>query len=317
MSPVRQPVRTVFFGSGSFALPILDALIGAPEVALVGIVSAPDRPAGRRGAVTATPVAARARELGLTLHQPAALRSDVVRAALGELRPELGVLADYGRILPQVLLDVFRLGILNVHPSLLPRHRGASPIPATILAGDPAAGVSVIRMDAGMDTGPIVAAADWPLDPGATTPALEAQSAREGGDLVRSVLAGWIAGSLTARPQDEAAATITRPLRREDGHLDLRRPAVELERQVRAYEPWPGSFVETDAGRLTIVRTAISALTSQDQPGRLVKQDRFPALTTADRRLILEEVLPSGGRRMSGPEFLRGRGRDLVGSTVR
>ena len=106
---------------------------------------------------------------------------------------------------------MFRLGILNVHPSLLPRHRGASPIPATILAGDPAAGVSVIRMDAGMDTGPIVAAADWPLDPGATTPALEAQSAREGADLVRSVLAGWIAGSLTARPQDEERRTMTRP----------------------------------------------------------------------------------------------------------
>lgn len=309
--------RTVFLGSGGFGVPILDALATAPEVELVGVVSAPDRPAGRGAALTPTPVALRARELGLPLLQPGRIRDDDAIRAIAELRPTLGVLADYGRIVPPAILELPPRGILNVHPSLLPRHRGASPIAATILAGDGTTGVSLILMDSGVDSGPIVASAGWPLAGTETAPELEAMAAGEGADLVLRCLRAWLAGTLTPRAQDEAAATMTRPLRREDGRLDPRRRGIELERQVRAYQPWPGSYLETDDGRLTVWRAEVGARVVHDEPGRLVKHDRFPALTTADRRLILEEVQPAGGRRMTGPEFLRGRGRELVGTAVR
>ena len=306
------PIRTVFFGSGAFGVPILDALATAPEVALVGVVSAPDRPAGRHGALRATPVAARARELGLPLLQPARIRDDAAIAEIAALRPALGVLADYGRIVPPAILELPRHGILNVHPSLLPRHRGASPIPATILAGDPETGVTLIRMDAGLDTGPIVGVTEWPLDGTETAPELEARAATAGAELVRRSLAGWLAGTLPARPQDEASATLTRPLRREDGRLDPLRPATELERQVRAYQPWPGSHLDTAAGRLIIWRASVRPSAPADEPGRIVIVDGLPALATTYGRLTLDEVQPADGRRMGGAEFLRGRGRVLA-----
>jgi methionyl-tRNA formyltransferase len=306
------PVRTVFLGSGAFGLPILDALATAPEVELVGVVSAPDRPAGRHGAVQATPVAARARELGLRLLQPARIRDDAAIAEIAALRPALGVLADYGRIVPPAILDLPRHGILNVHPSLLPRHRGASPLPATILAGDRETGVTLIRMDAGLDTGPIVAVTGWSLDGTETAPELEARAATAGAELVRRSLTGWLAGTLPPRPQNEASATLTRPLRREDGRLDPLRSAMELERQVRAYQPWPGSHLDTAAGRLIIWRASVRPSAPADEPGRIVIVDGLPALATTYGRLTLDEVQPANGRRMGGAEFLRGRGRVLA-----
>jgi folate-dependent phosphoribosylglycinamide formyltransferase PurN len=152
------PVRTIFFGSGSFAVPILDALVGDPATQIVAVVASPDRPSGRGGALTPAPVAARAMAHGLPLLRPVRLRDAAAVDALGSLVPALGVLADYGRLVPPTVLTIPAKGFLNVHPSLLPRHRGASPIPATILADDPRAGVTLMAMDAGLDTGPIVAA---------------------------------------------------------------------------------------------------------------------------------------------------------------
>ena len=314
MSASDGPARTVFFGSGRFAVPILDALVAAPEVDVVGVVSAPDRPSGRGHSPSATPVAARAGELGLTLLRPERIRDPATISAIADLRPDLGILADYGRIVPQAILDLPSRGILNVHPSLLPRHRGAAPIPATILAGDPTTGVTLIRMDAGLDTGPIVAVEDWRLDGTETAPELEARAARVGARLVTHSLGGWLAGSLPARPQDDAAATMTRPLRREDGRLDPLRTAAELARQVRAFQPWPGSHLDTGLGRLTVWHATASARDVEAEPGRLVQHDGHLALTTIDGRLVLDEVQPAGGRRMAGEAYLRGRGRTLVGS---
>src|SRR5215216_4849346 len=148
-----DPARTVFFGSGAFAVPILAALESDPNVRLVGVVTTPDRPAGRGKLLVPTPVALHARASWVPLLQPPRVRAPEAVAQIAALEPELGVLADYGQIVPEELLDLPPRGILNIHPSLLPRHRGATPIPATILAGDPEAGVTVIEMDAGIDTG--------------------------------------------------------------------------------------------------------------------------------------------------------------------
>jgi methionyl-tRNA formyltransferase len=311
---VTGPVPTVFFGSGAFAVPVLDALLGAADVSLVGIVTVPDRPSGRQRIATPTPVAARARELGIPTLQPARLRDAEAGAAIGALRPRFGVLADYGRIVPPAILELFESGILNVHPSLLPRWRGASPIPATILAGDRETGVTVIRMDAGLDTGAIVAVERWGLAGDEDAPSLEARAAVAGGELLRRIVGPWLRGEIAPRPQGEEGATLTRPLRREDGLLDPKRPAVELERQVRALRPWPGTYLESVAGRIAVLDAA--AVPGVDgrvgAPGRLGPE----GLEAADgSRLILRTVQPAGGRPMSWAEFLRGRP-GVAGSTV-
>jgi methionyl-tRNA formyltransferase len=304
----------VFFGSGSFAVPVLEALLASAGISVVGVVSAPDRPAGRRGALTPTPVGALARAAGLELLRPARVRAAEAIAEIAALSPGLGVLADYGQIVPPALLDLPTHGILNVHPSLLPRHRGATPVPATILAGDPEAGVTIILMDAGLDTGPILAAERWPLRGDETAPDLELEAAARGARLVTSILPPWLAGELRPVPQDETAATLTRPFRRGDGLLDPGRSAAELERRVRALTPWPGTFLETARGRLVVHRAAVGEGSRGDRAGEFVADGDGLALGTADGRLRLLEVQPAGGRRMTAAEFRRGVGRRLVGT---
>ena len=297
--------RTVFFGSGPFGVESLRRLRGAAEVELVGVVTAPPRPSGRRGELTVTTIASTAQELGISaVLTPERLRSSESVAAILALEPELLVLADYGRIVPQDLLEL-PFGALNLHPSLLPRHRGASPIPATILAGDTDTGVTLMKMDAGLDTGPIVAQTRLELAGRETTPILEEELAVLADGLLARSLGPWIRGELRPVPQPEEGATLTKPLKRDDGRLDVARPAEELERQVRAYQPWPGSFLETPAGRLIVLRAAVDPGPA-DPPGRLVA-GRDLRLSTADGWLVLDEVQPAGKRPMSGLSYAHGR----------
>ena len=314
--PARpSPARTVFLGSGPFAVPILDALVATPSVDVVGVVSAPDRPSGRGGDLTAVPIARRARALGLRLLQPARVRASEAVAEIAELGPELGVLADYGQIIPPALLAIPAHGILNVHPSALPRHRGASPIAATIAAGDPVAAVTLIRMDAGLDTGPVVAGVSWGLAGDETAPELEAEAARRGAELLIATLDDWLAGRRRARPQAAEGVSLTRPLTREDGRLDPTRAAPELERQVRAYQPWPGSFIETTDGRLLVHRAEVAPAAPSDRPGRLEADGDGLALTTADGRLRLVDVQLAGRRRTDAAALRRGAP-SLVGRPI-
>ena len=308
-------VRAVFFGSGSFAVPSLDALAGDPRVDLVGIVTAPDHPAGRGRTMLPTPVALRARTMWLPLLQPVRVGEPEVVDEIAALKPDLGVLADYGQIVPGRLLELPRLGILNLHPSLLSRHRGATLITAEIAAGDPRVGVTIIRMDEGLDTGPIVATAEWPATGRETTPQLEAFAAREAATLLVRTLDGWVSGEIRPEPQPADGATITKRLRRADGRLDPARPAAELERHVRAYLPWPGSMLEAPAGRLVVHKASVVPTEPGDVPGSLVAQGDGLALTTGDGRLVLDEVQLPGRRPLGGPEFLRGQ-RDLLGAQV-
>lgn len=310
-----EPVAVAFFGSGSFAVPILDRLAAMPGVRLAGVVTVPDRPSGRGARVTAPPVADRARALGSPLLQPARLRDAAAASAIAALGAEVAVLADYGRLVPPELLAIPHRGFLNVHPSLLPRHRGATPVQATILAGDPEAGVSLFEMDPGLDTGPVVAQVRWPLAGDEDAQLLEAAAADRAADLLEATLGPWLAGERPSRPQATEGVTLTRPLRREDGRLDLTLPATELERRVRAFVPWPGTFVDLPAGRLAVLRAAATSGQPGDEPGRLVQDGVGLALTAAGSRLLLVEVRPAGGRAMSGADLRHGHP-DWLGSRV-
>ena len=304
-APVER-ARTVFLGSGRFAQPILGRLAAHPSVEVVAVVTAPPRPVGRRRIETPTPVETTARELGLDVLSPDRLRDRAAIADILGLEPGLLVLADYGQIVPDELLELPE-GALNLHPSLLPRHRGASPIPAAILADDPETGVSLMRMDAGLDTGPLIAIERVSLAGDETTPALEARLAIVAAGLLARSLDPWLAGTLPALPQAVRGATMTRPLRREDGRLDPSAAAELLERQVRAHLPWPGSFVEIDGDRLVVLVAGVADAEPDDMPGTIVPDAHGLALATGDGRLILDEVQPAGGRPMSGDAFLRGR----------
>jgi len=309
-SAPRTPVRTVFLGSGRFAQPILGRLVGHPSIDLVGVVTAPPRPVGRRQVETPTPVHVQARELELRVLAPKRLRSAAALASILELDPELVVLADYGQIVPDALLDR-PYGALNLHPSLLPRHRGAAPIPAAILAGDPETGVTLMRMDAGLDTGPIIAVERAILAGDETAPALEARLAITAAGILARSIDPWLDGDLEVTPQPADGATLTRPLRRADGRLDPSLPATGLERQVRALLPWPGTFAETDGDRLVVLAARVAPGEPDDEPGRIVPDAAGLALATSSGRLVLDEVQPAGGQPMTGEEYLRGRPRIL------
>ncbi|MBA2571297.1 MAG: methionyl-tRNA formyltransferase [Chloroflexi bacterium] len=315
--------RTLFMGSGSFALPVLDVVHAHPRSELVAVVTAPARPVGRTQQLRDTPVAGRAAEIGAPVMTPDRLRDPGVHQELTALAPDLIVLADYGRIVPSTLLEMPRHGPLNVHPSLLPRHRGASPIAATILAGDDESGVTILHMDAGVDTGPIVAQRRVAVPERATVPDLEALLAAAGAELLGDTLGPWLDGAIDPVAQSTSGVSLTRPLRRDDGRLDASRSAGLLERQVRAYRPWPGSWLDTVAGRVTVLRAmAVPASALGPGPGNIPgvfvdagALDGTPALTTSDGLLLLLEVLPAGGRSMEGAEWLRGR-TGIIGSRV-
>jgi methionyl-tRNA formyltransferase len=303
----RSRVRTVFLGSGGFGARALRRLADHPDVDVVGVVTAPPRPAGRGKRPTPTEIDAVARELGApAILTPGRLRAPEAVASVLDLDPGLAVLADYGQLVPASLLELPH-GALNLHPSLLPRHRGATPIPAAILAGDAETGVTLMRMDEGLDTGPIVAQRRLPLTGTETAPDLETTLAAGAADLLGESLGPWLRGELATHPQPVEGATLTRPLRREDGRLDPSRPAVELERRVRAFQPWPGTFVEAPTGRLIVWAAEALPARPGDRPATFVDVDGDGiAVVTADGRLRLVEVQPAGGRRMTGAAFRRG-----------
>jgi methionyl-tRNA formyltransferase len=294
---VTARARTVFLGSGDFAVAPAQATLEHPSVDLVAVLTAPPKPAGRGGNARLTPIARWAEEHGLPTLTPARLRSADSIAALADLGPELLVLADYGQIVPGAVLDLPRFGALNLHPSLLPRWRGASPIPAAILAGDDRTGVSLMLMDTGLDTGPLVAQRVAELAGDETAPELELRLSAVAAGLISDYLADWLAEAIFPAAQSEFGVTLTLPLRREDGRLDADRPAAELERQVRAYQPWPGSWLEIGGERVVVWRARVA----DSMPGHGL------ALPTADRVLELVEVQPAGGRRMPAADYARGR----------
>jgi methionyl-tRNA formyltransferase len=303
----ESAVRTVFFGSGSFAVPILDALAAMPGIRVVAAVSAPDRPSGRKALVTATPVTARARELDLPVLQPARVRRPEAVEELSAVAPDLVVLADYGQLIPRVLLDLPPRGFLNLHPSALPRHRGAAPIPATILAGDTESAVSLMIVTEGLDEGPIVASAPLEVRPDDTAVALEARAAGVAAELIRRALPEWLAGRLVARPQGTEGVTVTRPMRREDGRLDVTADVEALERQTRAYQPWPGSYLETPVGRLIVWQATVCPGAAGDDASAIVAEGDGVALVAGgEGRLRLDVVQLAGKTRMRGVELRRG-----------
>ncbi len=310
MSRSNAPTRVVFMGTPAFAVPSLEALWNAQAAQgweLVGVVTQPDRPAGRGRRLTMSPVKARALEYGVPILQPGRLRRepDAVEA-LRALAPDLFVVAAFGQILPPEVLAIPRFGSVNVHASLLPAHRGASPIPAAILAGDPETGVSIMLMDEGMDTGPVLAQAPEPIHPDDTAATLAERLARRGAHLLVETLAGWLRGEVSPVPQEELPGepSVCRPLRKEAGRIDWTQPAEAIQRMVRAYTPWPSAHTTWKGRPFKILRAR--AVPGQAEPGRVVQVAEGIAVGTGEGLLVLEEVQPAGKRAMAIRDLLNG-----------
>jgi len=302
-------------GSPAFAVPTLEAL--AREHDILAVFTQPDKPAGRGRQSASVPVKRRAERHNLPIHQPASLRKEPETVdRLRALAPDAVVVAAYGLILPQTVLDIPPHGCLNVHASLLPKYRGAAPIPAAILNGDAETGITIIRMDAGVDTGPTFAQAREPIRPDDTTLTLGARLADLGARLMVETLPRILRGELKPIEQDHARATLSPKIEKDDGRVDWSKPAVAIDRMARAYTPWPGAFTHWNGARLKIVRAAVGAPAHPGRPGLVVEMGNGSiGVVTGEGVLELHEVQLAGKRAMPMEAFARGQAQ-FVGAVL-
>ena len=310
--------RVIFMGSPEFAIPALDHLVQS-EHELVAVYTQPDRPTGRGRALAPPPVKKAALEHGIEVLQPATLRDAAEAERLTALKPDVAVVAAYGQILPRNVLDIPEFGCLNIHPSLLPLYRGATPIPAAILAGDADTGVTIMLLDAGMDTGPTLSKIVVEIEPEDTTASLTTKLADAGAELLGETLPLWLDRLITPQPQDESRATYTSPITKEDGLIDWRLPAVDIWRRVRAFYPWPGCYTHWRRKLLRIHEAVPLRKESKLTPGKVITlesgQPAVVGVETGKGILGLVSVQLEGKRAVAASEFLRGQ-REFVGDIL-
>jgi len=295
--------KVVFMGSPDFALPSLRAL--SETYKIVGVVTQPDRPAGRGRELTSPPVKLLAQELNLPIIQPRRLREPDAMRQLCDWGPQLIVVAAFGQILQTEVLQLPENGCINVHASLLPRWRGAAPIQAAILYGDEYTGVTIMRMDEGIDTGPILSQRIIPISPDDNTATLSNSLAEIGAELLIETLYPYLHGELSPQPQPDTGVTYAPMLKKQDGELDFTQEAEELVNLIRAFNPWPGAFTRWKKTPMKIHK-AHAIKFGSNIPGLHKIINGFPGIETREGTLILDEVQPAGRRSMPGNIFLHG-----------
>lgn len=292
----------VFMGTPDFALPVLTALIEHQHV--IGVVTQPDRPAGRKRQLQPPPVKQLAREHDIPVLQPRRLRNAESVEALKQWQPDVYVVAAFGQILPQTVLDIPTYGSLNVHASLLPRWRGAAPIQAAIRAGDQETGVTIMKMDAGLDTGPILTQRAVSIAAGETGQSLHDKLAQVGADLLIDTLPGYLHGTIRLKPQDDSLATHAPTIKKEEGQIDWSDSAAAIERQIRAFTPWPGTFTTWNGQQLKILAATVGM--GHADPGAVIEQGGRVAVGTGDGLLFLSQVQLAGRSAQSIEAFVNG-----------
>lgn len=302
-------MRIVFYGTPAFALPTLTGLLDSPHT-VAAVVTQPDRPRGRGRTVSDSAVKQVAAAHGLPVLQPERIRDERFLARVADLEPDLGVVAAYGRLLPDALLQTPRLGTINVHASLLPKYRGAAPVHRAIIAGEPETGVTIIRLVQEMDAGPMLARRSRAIAPDETSQTVEAALAELGAALLVETVGNLEAGTVTEEAQDHGAATFAPRLSRDDAVIDWRAPAQAIHDLVRGLHPWPHACATLDGARYLIHRSDAWREPGRDvQPGTLLEAsgDRLVVATGRGGALAILEIQPEGRRRLSARAFLAGR----------
>jgi methionyl-tRNA formyltransferase len=307
-------MRIVFMGVPEFAVPVLVRLVHS-EHQVIAVYTRLDKPSGRGRGISGSPVKHIAEEMGLEVRQVEGFKNADDVVALARLKPDIIVVASFGIILPQSVLDVPAYGCLNLHPSLLPLYRGPTPIPAAILSGDEVTGTSVMLIDSKVDSGPILAQQKVPIEPTDTTQSLTEKLARISADLLMETLPGRLSCSIKPQPQRHEDATYTKMINKNDGVLDWQLPAIELWRRVRAYYPWPVAFTSWNDKGIRILE-ALPQSGQLDVPGRVIDLGRGEiGVQTGSGILKLVRVQVEGKKEMGIAEFVRGQ-RSFVGSTL-
>ena len=313
-------IKLVFMGTPDLALPILEKLNQNPENEIVSVYTAPDRQSGRGKAITMPPVKVFAQEQGLLVNQPVTLRDINVQSELAELEPDIIVVAAYGRFLPSAILGIPRHGCLNIHPSLLPRHRGPSPVISSILSDDKITGTTLMLLDEGMDSGPIIQQSEVVIEPTDTAESLSTSLFTLGSDLLTAHLDAWVSGNIPAHSQDESLVTITRKIEKSDGEIIWNTEASKLERQCRAFTPWPGFYTHWNNRLLKLLEVKIELDTPgiKHEPGRVINlpnSDVPVGIATGEGILGVKRLQIEGKSATSIQQFLSGYP-DFVGALL-
>jgi methionyl-tRNA formyltransferase len=304
-------MRIVFIGTGEIGVPTLRALLQSANHELIGVVTQPDKPVGRDQRMQAPPIKAELATTALLVFQPARIRHDEAVEQIRSLAPDVIVVMAYGQILPKTVLEIPRIACLNLHASLLPQHRGAAPIQAAIVDGDAEAGITVIYMDEGLDTGDILLQTKLVISPNETGGSLHDRLAHLAPDALLTALEQLANNNAPRTPQDSSRATYAPKLTREHGKIDWSEPAARTERKIRAFDPWPGAFTQLAEapGKLRNLKIFRAKVIAQDtgEPGSMTMPNDMDVLVATGRgALRLDEVQLEGKRRMSAAEFLRG-----------
>ena len=301
-------LRVAFAGTPNFAVPSLQALLNAPDYDVVAVYSQPDRPAGRGQALRASPVKQCASAAGVTVEQPKSLRDTAAQQSLQNYQPDVFVVAAYGLLLPQAVLDMPRLGCVNVHASLLPRWRGAAPVQRAILAGDRETGVSIMQMEAGLDTGPVYGQLRCAIESGLTGGELHDRLAQLGAQALLEQLPCIASGQHPPQAQDDQLATYADKLDKSEAQIDWSQSAAALERQVLAFNPWPAAYTTTQGQRLRLLRATAHGENAHNQPGLVLAEHTSGiAVATGCGELIVTELQLAGKKSLSAKDFLNAR----------
>jgi len=300
-------LKVVFFGTPQFAVPTLDALLASSH-SVVGVVTQPDKPRGRGQKETDAPVKARAVQAGLRTLQPVTLKDPAALADIASLGADIGVVAAYGKILTQAVLDIPRLGMVNVHASLLPRYRGAAPVHRAVIAGETTTGVTIMRVVLALDAGAMLARVERPVGPNDTSDQVERDLASLGAAVLVQTLDRMAAGPVNEVPQDDSLANYAHRLTKEDGLVDWSRTAHEIHNQIRGLHPWPHAYSYLDGQRLILWRSTWSDEPVEADPGTVLDADGDELRVATGRGTLLITELQAEGRRVARTrEFLAGR----------
>ncbi|OGL95276.1 methionyl-tRNA formyltransferase [Candidatus Uhrbacteria bacterium RIFOXYB12_FULL_58_10] len=299
-------MRVVFFGTPSFSIPFLRALLEDPTFEVIATVTRPDEEAGRNHVLTAPPIKIAAAAAGIPTFQPTMLKSDDARETLRAMRADVFIVFAYGRIIPKAILDLPRFGCVNVHPSLLPKYRGPSPMQSAIQNGDAKTGISIMLLDEGMDTGPLLSSVNIGLDDNETIETLTKKVEEQGPGLLVETIKRLAAGEIVPMAQDNAQATICKSLDREDGHIDWNRSLAHIERMTRAYKGWPGTWTTWNGLRLKIQEVAEADFNADLPPGTVSVKHNQLFVDCADGTLEILTLQPEGKPKMTAEAFLRG-----------
>jgi methionyl-tRNA formyltransferase len=299
----------VFMGTAELSCPSLEKLARDPRCRVVAVVTQPDKPKGRDLKLQPSPVKLLAQKLDLPLRQPAKAREEKFISELRDLKPDLIVVVAYGQILPQAILDLPKFGCINLHTSLLPKYRGASPIQSALLNGESETGVTIMKMDAGLDTGPILSQRATSILPEDDSQTLHDRLAQLGADLLLETIPDFLAGKISPRPQPAEGAGYAAKIKKEDGKIDWKQPAEKILDRLRAFTPWPGAFtfLQTEPKPLLLKIWKAEIIGRSGPPGDVLQADKNGIIVACgENALRISQLQLEGGRRMSAQEFIAG-----------